>query len=110
MKKYSVLLFLLAALTLAACGKKPAASSSGSTGGTEEPAAYGAGQSADALLDYAKRLEAAGNQEAADAVYALIDRAAAADGIYKGMKSAYEESPLTEVEELREIAEKLGGK
>ena len=72
--------------------------------------AYEASHSTDALFAYAKQLEEAGSDEAAKAVYDLIDKTAAADGIYEGKKSAAGESPLAEAEELLSIAEKLGGR
>ena len=96
---------LVIVLLLVSCGKKQETNII-----TKGQTTYEAGQSTDALLDYAKRLEAAGNHEAAEAVYALIDKTAAADGIYEGKKSAYAESPLAEAEELHSIAEKLEGR
>ena len=107
-KLWAVLLMLLAVLLLASCGKKQKTPSSGNSG--KEQITYEAGRSSDALLAYAKQLEKAGNDEAAKAVYDLIDKTAAADGIYEGKKSAYEESPLAEAEELLSIAEELGGR
>ena len=107
-KLCTVLLLLLAMLLLVSCGKKP--ETNGSKNGEKKQTVYEAGQSAEALLDYAKRMEASGNDEAAEAAYALIDKTVAADGIYKGKKSAYEESPLAEAEELRSIVDELEGK
>ena len=109
MKKiFPVFLLLVIVLLLVSCGKKQ--ETNGSKNGEKKQTVYEAGQSAEALLDYAKRMVAAGNHEAAEAVYALIDKTAAADGIYEGEKSAYAESPLAEAEELHSIAEKLEGK
>ena len=111
-KLCAALLMLLVVLLLASCGIEKKTPSSGDKGGKSKKkatyAAYEAGHSTDALLAYAKQLEKAGNDEAAKAVYALIDKTAAADGIYNGQKSAYDASLLDEADELLALAGKLG--
>lgn len=99
---------LLAVLLLASCGKKQETPSSGDRGKAQ--IAYEAGHSTDALIAYAKQLEEVGSDEAAKAVYDLIDKTAAADGIYNGKKNAYEASLLDEADELLALADKLEGK
>lgn len=114
-KLFPVIIMLVLALMLASCGGKQNANgadtgTSNKENGKNERVTFEAGHSVDALLDYAKRLEKAGEKEAAEAIYNLIDKAAAADGIYDGKKSAYENSPLIMAEDLRAIAEKTEGK
>ena len=105
-----ICLSLLTVLALSACGGKTAKGKKSGAAVKKAEKVYEAGQSTDALLDYAKRLEAAGNHEAAEAVYMLIDKTATADGIYKGKTDAYEASLLDDADELHSIVKKAGGK
>lgn len=84
MKKIiSIMLAVLMSLALCACGGKAGDKA-------ESPAAYDGKSEYEALLDYAKRLEEAGNEEAAVAVYALLPQGGGAELIEK----AHDEFPV----------------
>ena len=94
--------FLLAALmllSLCACGSKSDGKPDGNTNQTNFSSLY----------DYAKRLEEAGNSEAAAAVYELIAQGGGAELIEK----AHEESPAVkatdEIEQIEEVFDHMKG-
>ena len=89
-KVLALLLALMLTLALCACGSKQ-----------EEKTKNGNAQTDfSSLYDYAKRLEEAGNSEAAAAVYELIAKGGGAELIQK----AHEDIPIIEtVDEIKQI-------
>ena len=81
MKHYRLIALVLALLVLL-CSCSNAGGGKGKENVEKPKEEYSVGSSAKALLDYAKRLEAAGQTEAANQVMALIPDAEKADAEY----------------------------
>ena len=96
MKRILILIVLscLVLFCLSACNGK---------GGKTRPTNYDGVQSVDALLDYAKRLEANGDYEAAADLYELIAKAAAGPVELPGNAEAIEQ-----YKEAQEVFSSLG--
>lgn len=71
----------------------------------DRPTSYDGQNSFEALLDYANRLEDAGNEEAAARVRALIPEAAAGEARQKAYEKQEENSDLQWVEDLKDLTE-----
>ena len=94
MKKIiSIIALLCLLLALSACGEKQ----------STRPREYDGVQSADALIDYARRLEENGDLEAAAALYELIAKAAAVNAELPANGDAIEE-----YKEAQELVSSLG--
>ena len=71
----------------------------------DRPTSYDGQNSFEALLDYANRLEDAGNEEAAARVRALIPEGAAGEARQKAYEKQEENSDLQRVEDLKDLTE-----
>ena len=78
-------------------------------GGKDEPTIVYDVKTVESLLDYAKKLEEAGNVDAAAAVYELIAKGGGADYIDEAHRDFPLVSAADEVEEFKGLFEKKGG-
>ena len=98
-KLIALLLAVLMSLALCACGAENGGNKDG------RPTAYDGKNEFEALLDYADRLEEAGNAEAAALVRSKIPQAAAGEARQKAYEKQEENSDLQWVEDLKDLTE-----
>lgn len=113
MKKIHIIPLLMAGMLIASagCGKKQDLSKASDSLQSREtvfdPSLSGTFNGTQGLLDYAARLEAAGNREAAAAVYAFVGRTSRKE-MENSVEEIMEEDTFIELQFLAEMAQANG--